>query len=79
MSERQPLILVGRDGGRRVVLAADAATQAAGLRVGMPATKARLQKQGGLDPSPVVAGGLVPQNQTDPEGSKRARHRRANV
>ncbi|HVZ06573.1 DUF6504 family protein [Rhodopila sp.] len=36
-----PLILVGRDGRRRVVLAADAAAQAAGLRVGMPATKAQ--------------------------------------
>src|SRR5579875_54232 len=37
-----PLILVGRDGRRRVVLAADAAAQAAGLRVGMPATKAQV-------------------------------------
>ena len=36
-----PLVLVGRDGRRRVVLAADAAAQAAGLRVGMPATKAQ--------------------------------------
>lgn len=36
-----PLILVRRDGQRRVVLAADAAAQAAGLRVGMPATKAQ--------------------------------------
>ena len=36
-----PLILVGRDGRRRVVLAADAAAQAAGLHVGMPATKAQ--------------------------------------
>ena len=35
-----PLVLVGREGRRRVVLAADAAAQAAGLRVGMPATKA---------------------------------------
>lgn len=35
------LILVGHDGQRRVMLAADAAAQAAGLRVGMPATKAR--------------------------------------
>ncbi len=35
-----PLILVGRD-GRRIVLAADAAAQAIGLRVGMPATKAQ--------------------------------------
>ena len=41
-----PLILVGRDGRRRVVLAADAAAQAAGLRVGMPASKAQLLVQG---------------------------------
>ncbi|MEO3434469.1 DNA polymerase Y family protein [Inquilinus sp. CAU 1745] len=36
-----PLVLVGRDGRRRVVLAASAAAQAAGLRVGMAATKAQ--------------------------------------
>jgi protein ImuB len=36
-----PLILVGRNGRWRVVLAADAAAQAAGLRIGMPATKAQ--------------------------------------
>src|SRR5258708_15303883 len=36
-----PLVLVGRDGRRRVVLAADAAAQRAGLRVSMPATKAQ--------------------------------------
>lgn len=41
-----PLILVGRDGRRRVVLAADAAAEAAGLRVGMPATKAQALVQG---------------------------------
>src|SRR3984885_11936851 len=41
-----PLILVGRDGKRRVVMAADAAAQAAGLRVGMPATKAQALVQG---------------------------------
>ena len=41
-----PLILVGRDGRRRVVLAADAAAQAAGLRIGMPATKAQALVQG---------------------------------
>ena len=33
-----PLVLVGREGRRRVVLAADAAAHRAGLRVGMPAT-----------------------------------------
>lgn len=36
-----PLILVGRDGRRRVVLAADAAARRVGLRVGMPAIKAQ--------------------------------------
>src|SRR5258708_6605858 len=36
-----PLVLIGRDGRRRVVLAADAAAQAAGLRFGMPATQAQ--------------------------------------
>ena len=41
-----PLILVGRDGRRRVVLAADVAAQAVGLRVGMPATKAQALVQG---------------------------------
>ena len=41
-----PLILVGRDGPRRVVLAADAAAQAAGLRVGMPASKAQALVRG---------------------------------
>ena len=40
------MILVGRDGRRRVVLGADAAAQAAGLRVGMPATKAQALLQG---------------------------------
>jgi protein ImuB len=36
-----PLILIGREGRRRVVLAADAAARRAGLRIGMPATKAQ--------------------------------------
>lgn len=36
-----PLILVGRDGRRRVVLAADNAARQAGLYTGMPATKAQ--------------------------------------
>jgi protein ImuB len=49
-----PLILVGRDGRRRVVLAADAAAQAAGLRIRMPASKAQALVQGlaiyGADP-----------------------------
>lgn len=37
-----PLVLVGRDGRRRVVLGADAAARAAGLRVGMSVTKAQV-------------------------------------
>jgi len=37
-----PLVLVGREGRRRVVLAADAAAQRAGLHAGMPATKAQI-------------------------------------
>ena len=41
-----PLVLVGRDGRRRVVLAADSTAQAAGLRVGMPATKAQALVRG---------------------------------
>jgi protein ImuB len=36
-----PLVLTGRDGTRRVVLALDAAARSAGLRVGMPAAKAQ--------------------------------------
>jgi protein ImuB len=36
-----PLVLVGRDGRRRVVHAADAAAHAAGLRIGMPVSKAQ--------------------------------------
>lgn len=37
-----PLVLVGHDKRRRVVFAADATAQAAGLRVGMPVTKAQI-------------------------------------
>jgi protein ImuB len=37
-----PLVLIGHDGRRRVVVAADAAAQSAGLRVGMPATRAQV-------------------------------------
>lgn len=36
-----PLVLVGREGRRRVVLAADGSAHAAGLRIGMPASKAQ--------------------------------------
>jgi protein ImuB len=41
-----PLILVGQNGRRRVVLAANTAAQGAGLRVGMPAAKAQALAQG---------------------------------
>jgi protein ImuB len=37
-----PLVLAGREGRRRVVLAADAAAQRAGLHAGMPVTKAHI-------------------------------------
>src|SRR5689334_6012344 len=37
-----PLVLVGREGRRRVVLAADAVAQRAGLHAGMPVTKAQI-------------------------------------
>ncbi|HEY9212008.1 MAG TPA: DNA polymerase Y family protein, partial [Ancylobacter sp.] len=36
-----PLVLIGRDGRRRVVHAADLAALRAGLRIGMPVTKAQ--------------------------------------
>src|ERR1700722_4092996 len=49
-----PLVLIGRDGRRRVVLAADAAAHRAGLRVGMHASKAQALVPGlivmGADP-----------------------------
>src|SRR5271154_518765 len=45
-SPETPLILVGRDGRQRVVLAADAAAHAAGLRVGVPASKAQALVRG---------------------------------
>src|SRR4051812_35093299 len=41
-----PLVLVGRDGRGRVVMATDAAARRAGLRVGMPATKAQALVRG---------------------------------
>ncbi|MFW2829823.1 DUF6504 family protein [Sphingomonas sp. ID0503] len=40
-----PLALIGRDGRKQVVLAVDAAAQSANVRVGMPATKARVLVQ----------------------------------
>lgn len=41
-----PLVLIGRDSRRRVVLAADAAALAAGLRVGMAASRAQALVRG---------------------------------
>lgn len=41
-----PLVLVGRQGSRRVVLAADVMAQSMGVRLGMPATKAQVLVQG---------------------------------
>ena len=42
----RPLVLVGRQGNRRLVAATDRAAMEAGLRVGMPATKAQALVQG---------------------------------
>ena len=41
-----PLVLIGRNGPRRVVVAANVAAMAAGLRIGMPATKAQALVKG---------------------------------
>ncbi|MBA3833740.1 MAG: DNA polymerase Y family protein [Chthoniobacterales bacterium] len=41
-----PLVLIGHEGRRRVVLAADQAARRAGLSVGMPATKAQALVEG---------------------------------
>lgn len=41
-SVETPIVMLGRQGNRRLVLAADAAARAAGLRVGMPASKAQV-------------------------------------
>src|SRR5271156_2428116 len=41
-----PMVLIGRDGSRRVVLAVDRAALRAGLRAGMPATKAQALVKG---------------------------------
>lgn len=51
-----PLVLIGHAGRKRVVLAVDAAAHAAGLRVGMPATKAQILVPGLLvrDADPAV-------------------------
>jgi protein ImuB len=60
-----PLVLVGRDGGRRVILAADQAARAAGLHVGMAATQAQ-----------ALVSGLVIQN-ADPAADRAALDRLA--
>jgi protein ImuB len=51
-----PLVMIGRDGNRRVVTAADAAARAAGLRPGIPATKAQILVPGliTMDADPVT-------------------------
>lgn len=41
-SAETPIVMLDRQGIRRLVLAADAAARAAGLRVGMPASKAQV-------------------------------------
>lgn len=54
-SAETPIVMLGRQGNRRLVLAADAAARAAGLRVGMPASKAQVLVPGlqsfDLDPA----------------------------
>ena len=60
-----PLVLVGREGRRRVVLAADAAAQRAGLNAGMPVTKAQ-----------ILVPGLIVKN-ADPEADAAALDRLA--
>jgi protein ImuB len=60
-----PLVLIGREGRRRVILAADAAAQRAGLRVGMNATKAQ-----------ALVPGLIVSN-ADPAGDAEALERLA--
>src|SRR5690606_31347626 len=51
-----PLVLIGREGNRRVVTAAGAAAQAAGLRIGMPVAKAQVLVPGLLvqDAEPIA-------------------------
>src|SRR5262249_35498262 len=60
-----PLVLIGREGRRRVVRAADAAARRAGLRIGMPATKAQ-----------ALVPGLIANN-ADPAGDAEALDRLA--
>lgn len=54
-SAETPIVMLGRQGNRRLVLAADAAARAAGLRVGTPASKAQVLVPGlqsfDLDPA----------------------------
>src|ERR1019366_7632092 len=51
-----PLVLIGREGSRRIVMAADAAALQAGLRVGTAATKAQALVPGllSLDADPAA-------------------------
>ena len=60
-----PLVLIGHEGRRRVVLAADQAARRAGLTVGMPATKAQA----------LVAGLTI--LDADPEADSEALHKLA--
>ena len=54
-----PLVLIGREGRRKVALALDAAARRAGLRVGMPAAKAQALVPGLImrDADPVTDAG----------------------
>jgi protein ImuB len=60
-----PLVLIGHEGRRRVVLAADQAARRAGLNVGMPATKAQA----------LVAGLVI--HEANPEADGEALHKLA--
>jgi len=60
-----PLVLIGREGRRQAVLAADVAAQRAGLRVGMPVTRAK-----------ALVPGLIVHN-ADPAGDAEALDRLA--
>src|ERR1700744_4690178 len=60
-----PLVMVGREGNRSVVMAADAASRSLGIHVGMPSTKAQ-----------ALVRELVIEN-ADPDGDRSALERLA--